>query len=284
MLHRLKVSVAVVEFVRLLMLSRTQPIKASGSESRLVSRSRSSTQAEISGMRGANLALEHCAHEFPSAPFVMITSHDVTFAAETLSTLVRSMTDAPDVGLIGPKLDGIPPCGEWNGFRPRLEPASGSGPVVDTKWISGTCLLIRREAVLEVGGFESRFGSYVEDVDLGLRMRDAGWRVCVALHASAAESGSTSTWVTYLVDRNSMYLGAKRDGWRGVARPAGLLAWYALRGFIAALMPGRLRECRRIPFGTRSITSADWSAWRRSLGFSCRSSATLLAVGRIRAK
>ena len=52
MLHRLKVSVAVVEFVRLLMLSRTQPIKASGSESRLVSRSRSSTQAEISGMRG----------------------------------------------------------------------------------------------------------------------------------------------------------------------------------------------------------------------------------------
>ena len=54
--------------------------------------------------------------------------------------------------------------------------------------------LYRRAAVLAVGGFDERFGTYLEDVDLGLRLRLAAWRCrweprAVARHAGGGSSG-----------------------------------------------------------------------------------------------
>ena len=47
----------------------------------------------------------------------------------------------------------------------------------DCDWLSGCFLLARRDALADVGPFDERFGKYFEDVDMGLRMRLAGWRV-----------------------------------------------------------------------------------------------------------
>ena len=44
-------------------------------------------------------------------------------------------------------------------------------------WLVGAVLLLRREAVAEVGGFDERFFMYSEEADLCRRIRDAGWDV-----------------------------------------------------------------------------------------------------------
>jgi len=44
-------------------------------------------------------------------------------------------------------------------------------------WLSGCFMMIRREAMEDVGLFDTRFTKYFEDVDICLRMAIAGWQV-----------------------------------------------------------------------------------------------------------
>jgi N-acetylglucosaminyl-diphospho-decaprenol L-rhamnosyltransferase len=50
-------------------------------------------------------------------------------------------------------------------------------------WLSGCFLMVRREAIKQVGPFDEGYGKYFEDVDMGLRMARAGWQV---MHHGAA--------------------------------------------------------------------------------------------------
>ena len=44
-------------------------------------------------------------------------------------------------------------------------------------WVSGSAMMIREEALRELGGFDERYYMYVEDVDMCWRARQAGWEV-----------------------------------------------------------------------------------------------------------
>jgi GT2 family glycosyltransferase len=82
--------------------------------------------------------------------------------------------------------------------------------------VFGACAgaaLYRRHALLEAGGFDERFFAYLEDVDLALRLRLAGWRCryepAVALHAGGGSSERHPQMLDFLVHRNTLVLVAK---------------------------------------------------------------------------
>ncbi|MBB5955149.1 N-acetylglucosaminyl-diphospho-decaprenol L-rhamnosyltransferase [Saccharothrix tamanrassetensis] len=60
-------------------------------------------------------------------------------------------------------------------------------------WLSGSCLLLRREAFDSVDGFDSRYFMYFEDVDLGDRIGRAGWLNVYVPEAEVVHIGGHST-------------------------------------------------------------------------------------------
>lgn len=63
----------------------------------------------------------------------------------------------------------------------------------DAEWLSGSCLLLRREAMDSVNGFDTRYFMYFEDVDLCERLTKAGWRNRYVPAAEITHLGARAT-------------------------------------------------------------------------------------------
>lgn len=63
----------------------------------------------------------------------------------------------------------------------------------DVGWLSGSCLLVRREAFEQLGGFDEEYFMYFEDVDLGYRLGKAGWLNRFVPDAVVTHTGAHST-------------------------------------------------------------------------------------------
>jgi GT2 family glycosyltransferase len=135
--------------------------------------------------------------------------------------------------------------------------------------------LYRRAAVLDVGGFDERFGTYLEDVDLGLRLRLAGWRCrweprAVARHAGGGSSAGLRHGPGAWVERNTLLLVARAFPLRWLhfvayrqvawvwqaARAGGLRAHLAGVWMALPLLPSFLRERRALRRGAVPVEEA----------------------------
>lgn len=169
----------------------------------------------------ANLALDLWTERFPGAPVAIIGSHDLHVEPECVRALSQAMAANPDLGILGPVLEQAPRStgGRWRAFDRRQHfderVATSRGPVrVD--WVSGTCLAVRKACVDQVGVFDAGLGSYLEDVDICLRARDAGWAVAVEPSARARGLGSGSGGSHDRIAMNRLRLLRKRQGRVGV--------------------------------------------------------------------
>ena len=66
-----------------------------------------------------------------------------------------------------------------------------SSMVVD--WLSGACMLVRRDAFLSAGGFDERFFLYWEDADLCRRLRNRGFHIRYVPGATAVHKVGQSS-------------------------------------------------------------------------------------------
>jgi len=133
-----------------------------------------------------------------------------------------------------------------------------------------TAAIFRRQLFRELGDLDETFGSYLEDVDFGLRCAVAGREgvyvpSAVAYHRGSATLGGWSKDTVWRIARNQVLLAAKH--FQGQPRwpiVAGQLLWglIALRhGCGAAFLSGKLagiRDARRIErVSTNEYTSKD---------------------------
>lgn len=59
-------------------------------------------------------------------------------------------------------------------------------------WVIGACLMVRREAYQQIGGFDERFFMYAEESDWQRRMRSAGWQIAFTPAAIVTHLGGAS--------------------------------------------------------------------------------------------
>ncbi len=190
-----------------------------------------------------------------SGRYVYVLNEDTTGEDWGLGRMVAHLDANPRVAALGPRLvypDGRLQDSAWRFPSPAVAALglltlgrggvkqSGGGTTRDVDWVMGAALLLRREALDEVGLFDEEFFIYSEETDLCRRLRGAGWRVryfpevTVVHHESQFSAGIPERRVNEMWRSRHRYW-AKHHSAAG-ARTAALLtgAQYALRGLLAA--------------------------------------------------
>jgi GT2 family glycosyltransferase len=205
---------------------------------------------------GRNTGFAYAANrgiEAVSAEAVALVNTDVVLAPDWLERAVAALGDG--VGSVATKmvLLDAPEVIDDAGDELRRDGVAhqrAHGRRDDGRWdapgeVFSACAgaaVYRRAAALDVGGFDERLFSYLEDVDLGLRLRLAGWRCAyepaVARHARHGSSGQLERSVDAWVARNTVLLVAKAFPLRWV----GPVAYRQLSWIAEAAREGRLRE------------------------------------------
>lgn len=178
---------------------------------------------------GNNRAIPHT-----RGRYVLFLNSDTIVCPGALDALIDYADTRPDAAVFGPKLlnaDGslqyscrsFPNLGtgffrntplgrlfpknrfsteyllsDWDHSTPR-----------DVDWVSGSALMIRRDVLIQLGGFDEGYFMYCEDVDLCYRVHQLGYRVAyypgaVIYHIIGRSSDLVPTRMTYEFHR-SMY-------------------------------------------------------------------------------
>lgn len=149
-----------------------------------------SAQTNLGFGRGANLGIAWALDQrrFDS---VLILNNDVTVESDAVARLADALESSADCGLAAPRilLEAEPATlwyggGEidWLRGSARVPHAGGdpeSNAALESRTVgfaSGCAMMLRAETLRQTGGFDPRFFLYEEDVELGLRLRAAGWR------------------------------------------------------------------------------------------------------------
>jgi GT2 family glycosyltransferase len=179
--------------------------------------------------------------------YILLFNTDAIATPGMLREMVRIAESRPDIGILGPAVTMDNGTTTWYrggtinrtlgytrhpGMGEPLPP-DGEDPA-PTDFVTGCCMLIRREVFEAVGPLEEDYFLYVDDVEFSERARRAGFQVAycpgvVAKHKVSATAGIRGTNVmtplrAYYFARNMiLFIRRHLGGWR---------RWTALQGQI----------------------------------------------------
>lgn len=146
---------------------------------------------------GINLAMRECDHEY-----VLVLNPDTVFIENKIDDVLQKMSDDKRIGVVG--LNLVSPDGTLQYSARRnytlldilirrsflkntkygkrrsdrhLMKSLMDNPYLEPDWVMGTGMVIRKEAYLDVGGFDERYFLYFEDVDFCRSLWLHNWKV-----------------------------------------------------------------------------------------------------------
>lgn len=151
--------------------------------------------------------------------YVLFLNPDCLINKDALETLLAYMKSSPQTGMAGPLIlnpDGTEQAGgrravptPWRSFvqvfglvkfrdrYPRLfadfllhQQSLPANPI-EVEAISGSCMLLRRDALLDVGHMDDGYFLHCEDLDLCMSLRKKGWKIMFVPAASVVHHKGT---------------------------------------------------------------------------------------------
>jgi len=141
---------------------------------------------------------------------ILLLNSDTVLEKQTLSSLMEFMRGHNDAGVCGaclmrpdgsvqPFLFGSDPTlsylmhrGLKRLFLGRALHDWDTKDVMEVDWVSGACLMARREVLFSAGLLDENIFMYFEDTDLCLRVRRSGWKIYFNPAATVIHIGGQS--------------------------------------------------------------------------------------------
>jgi N-acetylglucosaminyl-diphospho-decaprenol L-rhamnosyltransferase len=150
--------------------------------------------------------------------YILLLNPDTEVVGDALATMVEYMDDHTQVGALGPQL--LNPDGSIQSSRRRFPTLATAflesttlqqwfpdnrvirhyyiadrldDKVQEVDWVTGACLLARRQAIDEVGPLDEGFFMYSEELDWCRRAKKRGWKVVYLPTAKVIHHGGQSS-------------------------------------------------------------------------------------------
>ena len=174
----------------------------------------------VGGAGGFRTGMEVAAAS--DAPYVLLLDNDASVATDTIEGLIDALESDVSLGAVGPTILKAYAPGEVQdvgGFistaRFSQFPGFNGLPICKLPkqrlycdYLASCCLLTRRKHIEQLGGFQSDFFIYWDDIDWCTRLAKSGYRLMVCPELKAWHKGglqsAQSTFPTYFNIRNRL--------------------------------------------------------------------------------
>lgn len=176
---------------------------------------------------GVNIGIKHALSEGADAVFLL--NNDAKIKKALLPILIKDLQDHGEVGIVGPAIEFRKDRKTLYDLGGYINPFVGrtshrnvekinTHQLVYPQYISGCCMLIRREVFEKIGYFDDRFFLYYEDVDFCLRTAKKKWKIAldptaVLFHGLSKSIGKSSRITIYHQTRSALLFGGKYFKW-----------------------------------------------------------------------